>query len=32
VSLSQLSALRTLYVGFKKVMLKKTWDSEILRT
>jgi hypothetical protein len=29
---SQLSALRTLYIGFKKSMLKKTWDSENLRT
>jgi hypothetical protein len=28
----QLSALRTLYVGFRKAKLKRTWDSASLRT
>jgi hypothetical protein len=28
----QLSALRTLYIGFRKATLKKTWDSASLRT
>jgi hypothetical protein len=32
VSPSQLSALRTLDIDFKKAMLKKTWDSVSLRT
>jgi hypothetical protein len=28
----QLYPLRTLYVGFKKAMIKKTWDSASPRT
>jgi hypothetical protein len=32
VSPSQLSAMRTRYIGFKEAMLKKTWDSVSLRT
>jgi hypothetical protein len=28
----QLSAWRTLHVGFRKVKLKRTWDSASLRT
>jgi hypothetical protein len=32
VSPSQVSALITLYIGFKKAMLKRTWDSASLRT
>jgi hypothetical protein len=27
----QLSALRTLYIGFRTAMLKRTWDSASLR-
>jgi hypothetical protein len=28
----QLSALRILYIGFRKAKLKRTWDSASLRT